>query len=153
ITAGANYTEANDGAANTGNDVLSADFTKDPQFMMSSGSPESTGITIDSSSKQRISGTSAQVTGTDQYQDRDTYQIQTGDNDELTVRLDWMGATTDLDFAVFEQNTTNPAGLGNIGDPGAGELQTFAVKPNTTYWIWVGNFDGGTAPMNYDLSI
>jgi len=153
ITAMANYTEANDGAANTGNDVLGADFTKDPQFAMTSGTPEPSNVSVDPSTKARISGNSASVTASDQYQDRDTFAIKTGSSDELTVRLDWAGASTDLDFAVFEENTTAPAGLGNIGDPGAGEFQTFAVKPNTTYWVWVGNFEGGTAPMAYDLSI
>ena len=152
ITTAANYTEAGDGAANTGNDVLGADFTKDPQFSMMAGTAEPTGLTVDASSKQHISGNSAMVTGPDQYQDRDTYLISTGSSDELTIRLDWAGAS-DLDFAVFQQGTMIPAGLGNIGDAGAGEFQTFAVKPNTTYLVWVGNFKGGLSPMAYDVSI
>jgi len=27
------------------------------------------------------------------------------------------------------------------------------VKPNTTYWLWVGMYDGSTAPVTYDVSV
>ena len=154
ITAAANYTESSDGANNTGNDMLVADFTADPQYAATpdtSDAPEATNLTVGGGSKLRVSGSCAKVDSPDPYQDHDTYAIKAA-SDELTIRLDWMGSA-DLDYAVFEENGTTPVGLGNTGDSGGGEFQTFAVKPGTVYWVWVAELDGGAAPTAYDLSI
>jgi hypothetical protein len=155
VTAAASYTEALDNADNAGNDVIAADFSKDPQFTLTAGTtdaPEPTGLTVDAKSALRVTGSSAMVNPTDQYMDRDTFEITTGGStDELTIRMDWMGAA-DLDYAVFEEQSTTPTGLSNISANGTNERSTFAVKPSTKYWVWVGSFDGG-APTTYDLSI
>ena len=95
------------------------------------------------------------VTGTDEYLDRDTYEITTdGVTNEMTVRLNWAAGTADLDFIVFEEGQLKPSVESNITGTDGQELQTFAVKPKTKYWVWVGAFHGSTGlPMSYDLSI
>lgn len=156
VTAKPAYTEAHDNADNAGNDVVNADFTKDPQFTLTASdadAPEPTKLTVGAATIVRVSGSSDQVNPADQYMDRDTFEIATGaDAEELTIRLDWTGAA-DLDYAVFEEQTTIPTGLSNISANATTERNTFAVKPSTKYWVWVGSFDGGTAPTAYDLSI
>lgn len=153
ITTAATYAEALDGADSSGNDVFTADFSHDPPFAATAATTdaaEPTGLTIDDGASALISGAAAMVTRTDQYQDRDAFAIKTGPAaDELTVRLDWVGMA-DLDVAVFAADATTPTGLGNLASMTSGERATFAVKPDTMYWVWVGAYRGATA---YDLSI
>jgi hypothetical protein len=156
ITTAASYSEGHDNADNLGNDVVEVNFASDPSFTMASGStPEPTGITIKSGKSTHITGQSAMVTGTDEYLDRDTYEITTDKvANELTIRLNWMAGTADLDFIVFEEGQLTPSVESNITGTDGQELQTFAVKPNTKYWVWVGAFKGSAGlPAMYDLSI
>jgi hypothetical protein len=156
ITGAANYTEGHDNADSHGNDMVDVNFASDPSFTMASGStPEPTGITIGEGKKTHITGQSAMVTGTDEYLDRDTYEIATDKvANELTIRLTWTPGTADLDFIVFEEGQLTPSVESNITGTDGQELQTFAVKPSTKYWVWVGAFQGSTGlPMMYDLSI
>jgi len=156
LTTAANYTEAHDNADNLGNDVVEVNFASDPAFTMESTSaPEPTGVTLGYKKSTHITGQSAMVTGTDEYLDRDTYEITTdGVTNEMTVRLNWAAGTADLDFIVFEEGQLKPSVESNITGTDGQELQTFAVKPKTKYWVWVGAFHGSTGlPMSYDLSI
>src|SRR5258706_4443052 len=73
ITAPAAYVEAHDNADSRGNDVVAVDFSKPPFFTSVSGAAEPTGLTIAPKTPLRLSGTSADVAGTDQFMDRDTY--------------------------------------------------------------------------------
>src|SRR6185312_10448921 len=60
----ADYTEANDGATNKGNDVVAIDFSKVPSFNLTSATtdaPETSGLTIDSTANKHIVGSSASV--------------------------------------------------------------------------------------------
>jgi hypothetical protein len=158
VTATANYTEANDGASNTGNDVMTVNFAADPSFAPTAATtdvPEATGITIDAMTPARVSGSSASVAaGSDQYLDRDTYQVMTGaSTNELAVRLGWQGAV-DLDYIVFQDTTTTATGSSTNASTTPDEYATFAVKPNTSYWIWVGAAKGSTGqPAAYDVSM
>jgi hypothetical protein len=157
VTATANYTEANDGASNTGNDVMTVNFAADPSFVPTAATtdlPEATGATIDAMTPVRVSGSSASVAaGSDQYLDRDTYQVMTGaSTNELAVRLGWQGAV-DLDYIVFEDTTTAATGASTDASTTPDEYATFAVKPNTSYWVWVGAAKGSTGPAAYDLSM
>lgn len=154
LTTPAKYVEANDGATNAGNNMLDADFSKDPAFTVTASAdvPEPSGLKIAKDSKFRITGASATAAGAGEYLDADTYEFTTGDDtDELTIVLGWAGAA-DLDYAVIEAGTTTPAGLADIASPTSGERATFAVKPKTTYWLWVAGFKGNPA-ADYDMTI
>src|SRR5258706_68851 len=75
-------------------------------FTSMPGAPEPTGLTIAPAMPLRISGSSADVTGTDQFLDRDTYQLATDAmTNELSVLLAWP-AGADLDYVVFQDQTT-----------------------------------------------
>lgn len=156
----ADYTEANDGATNNGNDVILVDTTKDPSFTLTTSTadaPEASGLTVDPNKNFHISGSSASVgPGTDKYLDRDTYAVATGaSTNELSIRLNWPGTTADLDYIVFEQNAlTTPNVAAMLTATSEDEFTTFAVKPGTTYWVWVGAYKGSTGmPIAYSASV
>ena len=142
-TGAANYTEANDG----GNDMVAVDYTKDPQFsLISLSTPEPTKLTL-GGDHVSISGTSGAAALADQYLDRDTYEVTTGDDThELAVRLTWDGTASDLDYLVFEGTTAlAPIAASNLASDTGPELAMFAVKPKTKYWLWIGNVVGSAA--------
>jgi hypothetical protein len=150
------YTEANDGASNKGNDVVLVDFSKNPSFTMTTSTPEPTALTVDPTKTFHISGSSATVAaGTDRYLDRDTYLIATGAaTNELSIRLDWPGSTADLDYVVFEANMLTPNVAATLTSTTQDEFATFAVKPSTSYWVWIGAYKGSTGtPIAYDAAV
>lgn len=135
------------------NGTVNVDFSKDPSFTMdSSSSPEATGLAFDPQTTKSISGSLDTTAGTDQYADRDTYEITTGDTtNELAIRLTW-DAQTDVDYIVFEKDTMLPIIASNASATTGPELQMFAVKPKTTYWVWVGAVAGG-ATTSYRATV
>lgn len=157
-TAAASFTEANDGAANTGNDMVSVADNANPTTRLTvstADAPEPTNLMLAAGTSYRVSGTNANVNASDSYTDRDTFLVTTGaTTTQLSVRLNWTSTTADFDFRVFppDQVLTVSSGLktGNTED----EFQTFAVKPNTAYWLWVGAYDGSTGlPATYDATL
>ena len=155
LTDKAAYTEAGDGDG-TGNDMIASSFASDPPWKLtdSADAAEATGLTIDAKKAVRISGSSAMVNAADDYMDRDTYLVTTGPKtNELTLRLNWADAGTDLDFALFEADQANETGDSLLTEP-MQEYNAIAVKPATAYWVWIGAHDGSTAlPEAYDLSV
>lgn len=146
------YREAHDGAGNTDNDMVAVDFTHVPEFTQGGTAPEPTALEIVAGYAYKLAGTSAIVHHADQYLDRDSFELDTADDaNELAVRLDWNGAT-DLDFIVFERSTLAAAAIANTTGTSS-EFATFAVKPSTTYWIWVGAYTGATAPTDYGVTV
>ena len=94
----------------------------------------------------RSSGATTDASHADEYLDRDTFAFATGDDaNELAIRLDWHGATSDLDYIVFEGGSMTPVVTSNITSTSQRELAMFAVKPRTTYWLWIGGYRGSTA--------
>lgn len=146
----ANYTEASDAT----NGVVSVDYTKDPSFTMIAGNtPEASNVSVDAGDSDMIAGSAGATATSDLYLDRDTYAISTTENtNELAVRLDWDGTTSDLDFIVFEENSVTPVVASNTTSDMEGELAVFGVKPSTTYWLWIGAFMGSTA-TNYRATV
>jgi hypothetical protein len=144
-TGTASYTEHDDTAG--ANDAVAVDFTKDPSFTaMAASHPETTALGIAAGHSYSIAGSLDDQPRADQYLDRDTYAITTDDTtNELAVRVDWGSATSDLDYLVFEADTMVPVVASNASSPTGPELAMFAVKPSTTYWLWVGGFAGSTA--------
>jgi hypothetical protein len=155
----ANYTEAHDGATNTGNDVVLINFSQDPSFTMTpyTSAPEATQLTINPDENSHVVGSSAMVAaGTDKYLDRDTFAITTGaSTNELSVRLNWPGATADLDYVVFPASSImTPVEAATLTSTSEDEFATLAVKPNTSYWLWIGAYTGSTGlPIAYSATV
>jgi hypothetical protein len=154
-TAAADYTEANDGADNTGNDAIAVHFAADPEFTMMAGTPEATGLTIAPTTKAHVAGSSGAATATDDYLDRDSYSFTTGDSaNEMSIRVNWMGTGADLDYIVFEDGQFAPTEEAETADKSGTEFDTFALKPDTKYTLWVGATGDSTGmPLPYDVSI
>ena len=134
------------------NDAVSADFTMTAPFKMGAGTAEPTKLTY-TTSNYLITGTASAGTPEGEYVDNDVYDVKTGTNtNELTLRLDWDG-TNDLDAAVLQADTLAPAGLAVTTMAGGGEIATFAVKPKTEYFVWVGAFMGATGDTPYSVSV
>ena len=162
-TATPTYTEAMDGLTADGNDVIEVRYSGQPRRKLTDNPldvPEPTGVTVAPGMSYRIAGTNAKPTVTpaswaDSFQDRDVYLITMGANsNQLSVRLNWTSTTVDFDYKVFPvANVLSVAG-GLVTSTTEDEFQTFAVKPNTTYWLWVGAYDGATGlPATYDATL
>jgi hypothetical protein len=155
VTTAANYVEALDGAANSANDVYQVD---DNGYVVATDSatdaPEATGITVASGAKYRITGSTADVQSTNGYLDPDTFVIHTGPTvNQITIRNDWSNVAWDFDFALMNAATEDVVGGGFAFD-NTGELLTFSVKPDTTYWLWNAGFQlGAPLPAAYSLSL
>lgn len=145
------FPEAGDGAQNTGNDVISYPMGAAPSI--GSGTAEATNIVIAPDFSNRVYGASADVTTTDKYEDTDTYLFATGaGTNELTVRLDWASGATDLDWILYEKNTTNGVGFGVAASTAGPEMKMFAVKPNAEYWLTISGAIG-TNNVTYNATL
>lgn len=168
VAAAADVTETNDGANNTGNDMVDVRFGQDPTMnrvltLATGDKPDNDAapLAIAPGDKKRISGSSANVNAADEYRDRDTFVIQTGaTTNQVSVRLNWADITSDHDFMVFNENTVPEVVGGTLIGNTEDEFVTFAALPNTKYWVWTGTYDtledGTTAPTlpaAYDISI
>jgi hypothetical protein len=151
ITTGG-YTEANDGGTNTGNDVVGFPASGPPALTtLGTDNPEPSGITTSPSSMNRISGSAADITVPDKYEDKDTYAFATGAANELTVRLAWSGAAN-LDFFIFEAGNATPIWRADATTAGA-ETEMFSLKPSSNYWLLVGAKPGAGLPATYSATL
>jgi hypothetical protein len=162
------YAEARDaGSNNLGNDMISIDYdAMDPDMFQtptpsSTDQPEPTALTIAATGKSRFSG-SAEVTNpvVASYKDRDTFEFTTGaTTNEITIRTGWTVATADLDLFLFEKpmagvmSYVDWASSSTTADGPSEELITTAVKPNTTYWAWIGTYKDSTGAAAYSTTI
>jgi hypothetical protein len=160
LTGAATYTEANDGASHNGNDVINYNSTSNTPSTLTASTvdaPEPTNITVASGMRYLIAGSSADVNPPDDYEDRDTFAFTTGPTTtQMTVRLNWPATTVDLDYRVYPPSTTAPLSIvgGLKASQSEYELETFAVKPNTTYWLWIAAEDGSTGqPAAYAATL
>ena len=145
------FTEAGDGGASTGNDMVAFPSGGPTALTTASDNPEATGINITSTSNNRLSGSAADVTTADRYEDKDTFAIATGAANELTVRLGWSGAAN-LDFYLFEAGTASPVAIAN-GTAAGTETSTFSLKPSSSYWLLVGAKPGTGLPATYSATL
>ena len=162
------YAEARDAATNNlGNDMISIDYdAEDPSMFQTptastTDQPEPTGLTIAATGSSRFSG-SAEVTNpiVASYKDRDTFEFTTGaTTNEITIRAAWMAATADLDMFLFEKPMAGAMSLfdwassATTADGPSEEYITTAVKPNTTYWLWLGTYKDSTGAAAYSTTI
>jgi len=150
------YAEANDGAGNTGNDMIRLVSGTPPALTAATtDAPEPTAIAIAGGMSYRVTGSAADVAVADVYEDVDTFAIATAAGaNELTVRLTWPGTTTNLDYLLFEAGMTDPVIRAIEVDNLAPEVRTFAVKAATSYWLLVGAKTGtGGLPAAYSASL
>ena len=157
VTGVADYQEGYDGPQSRGNDVIDVDFSTWPYRSFtasSSDAPESMGLPIAAASRYRISGDATTVGPHGSYLDHDTYALQTDNQtNQLSVRLYWPGTGADLDYYLSAENSTFPLASAATVQMGGSEFATFAVEPNTRYWLWVGSSMGSTEATNYDATI
>jgi hypothetical protein len=141
---------------NTANDVFDYSGTALPiaTATAANDAPEATNIVIPPGLDIRISGESANVAAADYYEDTDTYAIATGaGTNEITVRLTWPTTGTNLDWILYEQNTTSSVGAGTTASTTSPEMKLTSVKPNTTYWLAVSARTGTTVPATYNVTL
>jgi hypothetical protein len=145
----ASYTEKDE----AGNGAVTVDYSHTPLAVAGSGTAEETKLTLSSGHRYMFAGTAQAGAAQGQYVDADVFAVKTAKNtDELTVRLDW-DDSADLDYLVVEANTFVPAGVSVVTSTGQDELATFAVKPDTNYLLFVGEFMGSTAAAPYGLTV
>lgn len=160
-TAAADFTEGPDTPSNTGNDMIEVRYNPmmgTPPVRLTANTidfPEMTNLTLAAGTTYRIAGSSGATNASDDYIDRDTFAIATGPTtNRLTVRLNWSGTTSDLDYYLFNENMITSVGSSTRENNGEDELATFAVAPNTTYWLWIAAYDGSTGhPIAYDATV
>jgi len=157
VTAAADYTETNDTVANIGNDVISVNYANSDPYALTTvttDAPEATGLTLAPSMKYRISGGYGTHAQDDDYLDKDTYAFSTGPNtNQVSIRLNWPSTNADLDDYVFPAGTTNVLQNTDNVSSMEPEFKTFAVKPNSSYWLWIGAYKSTTDTMTYDASL
>lgn len=157
LTQTADYTEAGDGAANNGNDVVAIDYSADPVRTLTGAadSPEPTNLITGAGTNYRITGNSANSALQGSYHDRDTYLITTGPTtNELAIRVKPTNAAADLDYYLFLENNLTVVNGGTTTVGAHEEFNTIAVNPNTRYWLWVGGADPNSGlPTAYDASV
>jgi hypothetical protein len=145
----ASYTEKDE----AGNGAVTVDYTKTPIAAAGAGTAEATKITLSPGHRYMFAGTATAGAAQGEYVDADVFAVKTAKTtDELTVRLDW-DAAADLDYLVVEADTFVPAGISVLTSTGQDELATFAVKPDTSYLLFVGEFMGSTEAAPYGLTV
>jgi hypothetical protein len=154
ITTGG-FAEASDGVMSTGNDMVRIPSGMPPSLTPTADNPEPSGLTLAPAASSRVTGSAADVTLADQYEDKDTFAFMTGaGTNELTVRLTWPGAAANLDFLLFEAGNPAPVIRAITAANQSPELRTFSVKPGTSYWLLVGAKAGSTGfPIAYTASM
>lgn len=147
------YTEGTDTGA-TANEVVALPPGQPPALTAANDVPEATTFVIAPDLQIRLAGEAKDVGQPDLYEDKDTFLISTGaGTNELTVRLGWTTAGANLDWILFEENTTTPIVRANgTATTGLESLLT-AVKPNTDYWLLIGARANATVPASYAASL
>lgn len=148
------YPEANDTAQDDGNDVYAYPSGSPIAFTADTGdAPEPTNIVLAPDLDIRITGEAANINAPDKYEDTDTYEIATGLGiNELAIRLAWPTGGANLDWHLYEQNTTIPIAAGTTTST-TSETHLTAIKPSTTYWLSVSALVGTTVPATYNATL
>jgi hypothetical protein len=145
------FPEAGDGGSSTGNNMVTIPTSGQPSLTAGADNPESSGITLSGVSKNRLSGSAADITAPDQYEDKDTFAFASGSANEVTVRLGWTGGSN-LDLYLFEAGSAAPVGFAKSTATDA-EIEAFALKPNSNYWLLVGAKPGAGLPAPYSATL
>ena len=157
-TSAADHTEGTD---NGQNDVIDYFFSSNQTSSLTPGAdaPEMTNVTVASGTSYLFDGGMADVdpqSPDDDYEDTDTYLFTTGPSTtQMSVRLNWTGTTSDLDYRIYPVPTGDPSSIvGGLDNRDMeDEFETFAVKPNTQYWLWVAAEDGAAGVTPYKATL
>ncbi len=156
-TGAANYVEARDnsGNGNRGNDMVLISAPSGSLTADTTDLAEPTGLTIAPATSYRLTGTSTDITAMSSYKDRDTFEFTTGaTTNEIGLRLNWPGITQDMDMYVYPKDTVPGLGYSIVSAKHEDEFKTFAVKPNTAYWVLVGNhITSGAGDVAYGVTV
>lgn len=155
-TGSAAYNESLDRAANyRANDMVSIQNPIEKLTAAANDMPEPTALTIAPNMHYRITGSSADIAAISSYKDIDTFQITTGaTTNEIAVRLNWPGTMQDLDLFVFAAGSIPRIGRSITAAKHEDEFKTLSVKPNSTYWLTVGNDKNSDAgAVSYGLTV
>lgn len=153
------HVEGGDGATSDGNDVVRIDYsaaTVQSLTVLPTDVPEATGIVVTPANNDRLAGSLADIATPDSYEDKDTYQFTTSaTTNQLAIRLTWPSTTADLDYFLFEAGTLPSIGGARRTALAGPELQTFSVKPNTSYWLLIGAYAGTSTglPATYSATL
>lgn len=151
------FAEAGDGGNNAGNDVVLINRSVQPTQTLTAGNdmPEATGIMVAPTMSYRLTGTSAAVAQAGSYFDKDTFAFTTdATTNQVAIRLTWPSTTVDLDYHLFEQDVLPFAHRSIASSLMQDEFKTLAVKPSTTYWLWIGADLQSTAlPATYTATV
>ena len=154
------YAEANDGSTSNLNNVLASKTTvtpvpgMDPTVTTSytltaatTDAAEPSGISLTPTTNAKITGTSAGVDPdpTDDYYDGDTYEFTTDANTtQMRVNMSWPTTSpkADIDLYLFEKPSGDTLGrpLATAATVANPEYNAFAVKPGTTYYLFIGGY-------------
>lgn len=159
----ADYTEANDGAKNHKNDMVSVTWANDPSFKATRSTTdvaEPTGLSLDVGTPVHLHGTSADIAANDDYHDKDAYALTIGEGvNELDVRVTWAdGTDVDMDALAFiagmpeaELTGGNVAFASSTPD----DLGTARVPGGVDMWLWVAAYNEAATdlPQDYDVTI
>ena len=151
------FVEANDGADNTGNDMIEVRYVANgaTATVATTDIPEPSNVTVASGTPTLIEGSIAMVNPADEYLDRDTFSITAGDASHLLVRVAWPGTGADLDFFLFDENLPDIlAPNGTVTSNTRAELELIPITPNAKYWLWVGAYDMSMGlPLAYKATL
>jgi hypothetical protein len=139
------------------NDMFSYDWLApegEPRILetaSTSDMPETTGLIATANTSHLFVGNSAAVENyIDTYLDRDTFQFSTGGNVRRVVfHITWPAdANGDMDFFVVPAGSANDDSILGSGTSGAPTVEYggVPVAPNSSYWLWVGNYRTSVPP-------
>jgi hypothetical protein len=150
--------ESGDGASNSGNDFIRPVIGQELQTLTPDATDnleDATHFGIDVGDVHLLRGSMAEVAHAGEpYTDGDAWAFDVGFVPQITIRLDWEGANTDLDMYVFESGDLRPSAIAQARGNTKSEALTIATDFFGEYWLWVGAF--GTSvdlPMAYDITI
>jgi hypothetical protein len=151
------YTEATDGANNTGNDTGSV---ANDTFTLSGApndapEPSAEELAIEPGFTYQADGVSGMHPAMAGYLDRDTYLVAAGPStNQIDVVLSFpdTGMPIDMDWYLFDATVpAAPTFVQKSALVGSPEHQPAAVLPSTSYFLWVGNAAGSAQPHDYTI--
>ena len=135
------YSESIDGLDSRGNDTVEVTHGSVTAFDVAGGSPEPSGMLLESGDIVGLEGTSDDVTSDgDSYRDRDSFAIRVGESvNELAATVVWLDSV-DLDVFVFEAGRFDRDITGGLATRAgtANEQLEVSVEGGSDLILWIG---------------
>lgn len=151
------YAESSDGADSRGNDTVEVTHSSVTAFAAASGTPETSGMVLESGDIVGLEGTSADVTSAgDSYRDRDSFAFTVGESvNELVATVVW-AESVDLDVFVFEAGRIDRDITGGLATRKgtANEQLEVSVEGGSDLILWIGqSLEGPQLEANYRVTL